>query len=268
MSVLISNLVIGLENGLDFPGRLLDMIAPFGGRIGIEFFIHTGYPEYMKRMAWVRKLTGKIPLALHGPFLGVEATGRRGTTVYKTLINAYRQAFELAESLGVDHVVFHDHERFVKPEEKQELQGICLDNIDTLVSMAETYGVKLLLENLALPTKGTPLFDEQEYMALFERFPEADCLIDIGHLGLAGWNMETVICGLKDRIKGYHLHNNDGRADSHKRIGDGVICYETFFQLYRTYTPEADLTLEYGDDHGISVEDMHHDVEFVLKEII
>lgn len=267
MAVLISNLVIGLDKGLDCPQRLLHMAAPFGSRVGIEFFVHTCFPEYMKRMDHIREWTGEMPLALHGPFLAIEATSRKGTPGYEIFINAYKRAFGLAESLGVGHVVFHDHERYVKKEEKQELQAVCLDNIKTLISLAEEYGVKLLLENLALPAKGEPLFDQKEYMGLFESFKQADCLIDIGHLGLAGWDMEAVIFGLKDRIKGYHLHNNNGLADTHRRIADGVISYETFFRLYRAYTPGADLTLEYGDGCGITVADMHHDIELVLERV-
>ncbi len=267
MAVLISNLVIGLDKGLDSPRRLLDMAAPFGNQVGLEFFIHTCYPEYMGHMAHIKEWTGEMPLALHGPFLGVEAASRKGTPEYEYLVGAYTQAFAQAKAFGVGHVVFHDHERYVKPEEKQELQAVCLDNIRTLICLGQEYGVRLLLENLALPVKGTPLFDQREYMELFTRFPEVDCLIDIGHLELAGWDMEAVISGLKDRIRGYHLHNNDGREDSHRRIGDGVISYEAFFRLYRRFTPAADLTLEYGDGHGITTEDVRRDVELVLNKI-
>ncbi len=79
---------------------------------------------------------------------------------------------------------------------------------------------------------------------------------------------KTVIGSLAGRIKGYHLHNNNGTDDSHRRIRDGVIDYDRFFRLYRAYTPSADLTLEYGDNHGITAGDVQRDVEDVLKHVL
>ena len=47
MTVYISNLVAGLDKGLDHTELLLEMTRPFGGRVGIEFFIHTYSEAYM-----------------------------------------------------------------------------------------------------------------------------------------------------------------------------------------------------------------------------
>ena len=268
MTVYISNLVAGLDKGLDHTELLLEMTGPFGGRVGIEFFIHTYSEAYMERMEHIGEWAGKLPLALHGPFLQVEATSAPGTAEYGALTASYGRAFALAQRFGCGHMVFHDHERFVRPEQKMDLQARCLENIGELIRLAKPWGVRLLLENLALPVKGTPLFDQDEYIGLFDRFPDADCLIDVGHLGVAGWDMETVIGSLAGRIKGYHLHNNTGTDDSHRRIRDGVIDYDRFFRLYRAYTPSADLTLEYGDNHGITAGDVQRDVEDVLEHVL
>ena len=268
MTVYISNLVAGLDKGLDHTELLLEMTRPFGGRVGIEFFIHTYSEAYMERMERIGEWAGKLPLALHGPFLHVEATSAPGTAEYGVLTASYGRAFALAQRFGCGHMVFHDHERFVRPEQKMDLQARCLENIGELIRLAKPWGVRLLLENLALPVKGTPLFDQEEYIGLFDRFPDADCLIDVGHLGVAGWDMETVISRLAGRITGYHLHNNNGTDDSHRRIRDGVIDYDRFFRLYRAYTPSADLTLEYGDNHGITAGDVQRDVEDVLEHVL
>ena len=79
MTVYISNLVAGLDKGLDHTELLLEMTRPFGGRVGIEFFIHTYSEAYMERMERIGEWAGKLPLALHGPFLHVEATSAPGT---------------------------------------------------------------------------------------------------------------------------------------------------------------------------------------------
>ena len=265
MAIFVSNLVAGLEQGLDNPQLLLDMVKPFHNEVGIEFFIHTYSKSYMKRMEQVRTWAVNLPIALHGPFRFVEATSAPGTGEYQTFADAYDQALCLARRLGCSHLVFHSNECFVRPEEKQRLKARCLANIETLIQKAGSMGVTLLLENLALPSKGTPLFDCDEYISLFDRFPEAGCLIDVGHLAAARWDIKTVISALAPRIKGYHLHNNDGVNDSHERLKNGVIDYDSFFKLYRTYTPHGDLTLEYGDNHRITPKDMHRDIAWVAK---
>ena len=44
-----------------------------------------------------------------------------------------------------------------------------------------------------------------------------------------------------------------------------MIDYSRFFELYRAYTPDADLTLEYGDNHGITAADVRRDVKYVME---
>lgn len=265
MAIFVSNLAAGIEEALDHPQLLLDMVKPFHPKVGIEFFIHTFSPHYMEQISHIKTWIKNLPMAFHGPFCFVEATSPPGTAEYETFIHAYDQAFSLVSRFGPHHMVFHSNECFVRPEQKQELQTQCLSNIDMLIRRAKPYGVTLLLENLALPSKGTPLFDMEEYISLFERFPQADCLIDVGHLNVAGWDMKTVIQSLGSRIKGYHLHDNDGVNDSHLRIGHGSIDYNRFFKLYRTVTPLADLTLEYGDHNHITVEDIRQDIAFISE---
>lgn len=265
MIIFVSNLTAGMEEALDRPKLLLDMVKPFYGKVGIEFFIHTFSPHYMEQMAHIKTWTKDLHLAFHGPFCFVEATSSPGTREYENFTQAYDQAFSLIRPFGPCHLVFHSNECFVRPEEKNKLQAQCLSNIEMLIPRAKSFGVTLLLENLALPSKGTPLFDMEEYISLFDRFPLADCLIDVGHLNVAGWDMETVIRRLAGRIKGYHLHDNDGTNDSHQRIGCGTIDYSRFFELYRTYTPHGDLTLEYGSNPLVTVDDIRRDIALISE---
>ncbi|MEG0853452.1 MAG: sugar phosphate isomerase/epimerase [Angelakisella sp.] len=265
--IYVSNLVVGLDKGLDSPQTLLDAISPFNRQVGIEFFVHSYSPQYRREMEKVPLWLGTLPRTLHGPFIGLEATSHPESPAVQRLFADYRYAFQVAQLLGCTHLVFHSNERFVSVAEKPSLQQQCLKNIDTLLQVGSQYGVTLLLENLALPVKGTPIFEEEEYLELFQRFPTAGCLIDMGHLHLAGWDAERVLSTLAPRIVGYHLHNNDGYSDGHCRIGDGVQDYNLFFSLYRQYTPHADLTLEYGDDHGITTDQLHEDITRLFSSI-
>ena len=52
--------------------------------------------------------------------------------------------------------------------------------------------------------------------------------------------------GTLKQILAYHLHNNDGVHDSHRRIGDGTLDFDSFMAWAGEYTPQADLVVEYG----------------------
>lgn len=85
----------------------------------------------------------------------------------------------------------------------------------------------------------------------------------MGHLHVAGWNTERVLKTLGKRVEGFHFHNNDGRDDTHCRITDGTLDYTEVMRLYRRYTPNADITLEYGDNHGITCDDVIEDLRTI-----
>ena len=95
MIIFVSNLTAGMEEALDRPHLLLDMVKPFYGKVGIEFFIHTFSPHYMEQMAHIKTWTKDLPLAFHGPFCFVEATSSPGTREYENFTQAYDQAFSL-----------------------------------------------------------------------------------------------------------------------------------------------------------------------------
>lgn len=264
MAIYISNLVVGLEKGLDDHSFLLEAIAPFQGKVGIEFFLHDHNPAYIQKTQAIPMWLGDIPRATHGPFIGVEAASYAGTPEHARLLEAYRYGFETAAKLHSAHLVFHTHQKIISQEEKPALMEACRRNIRQLLEIGKAQGVGLLIENLGLQKKGVNLFDQHEFVELLNEFPDAGCLVDTGHIHIAGWNVEGLLSSLGERIVGYHLHNNDGVYDSHKRLRDGTFDHDRFFELYRKYTPSADLTLEYGDHHAVTIPMLQDDVRYVL----
>lgn len=260
----ISNLAAGLEKGLNDPSFLLDAIRAFEGKAGIEFFLHYHDEAYREKMERVGLWLGDIPRTVHGPFLYVEATREKGTPEYQFLFDSYRWAFQVAEKLGCHEMVFHTHQRVIEVDEKTHAQQVCMENFSRLLEIGRNHGVTLLLENLGIQKKGISLFDEDDFISLVRTFPQAGCLIDTGHLNVAGWETARVLEVLSDRITGYHLHNNDSNTDSHHPIGDGSFDYPAFYQLYRRFTPGANLTLEYGDGPTITPQLLSADLSQVI----
>jgi sugar phosphate isomerase/epimerase len=76
--------------------------------------------------------------------------------------------------------------------------------------------------------------------------------VDVGHAFINRWRMEELFIALGDRLKALHLHDNDGRKDSHLPLGEGVIDWESIFAALRKAGSEPDIVLEYniGTDLG------------------
>lgn len=263
----LSNLAAGLENALDDPTFLLDAIAPFNGSVGLELFLHYNSESYKAHMESITEWLGDIPRAMHGPFRQVEATSEPGSNGQRYLFDAYQWGFEQAKKLGVHEMVFHTNQRVIWPEEKTFAQQCCIDNLQQLIEMGQSYGVTILIENLGIQLEGVSLFDEDEFIELIESTPLAECLIDTGHLNVAGWNTEYVLQKLSKRIKGYHLHNNDGIHDSHWPVNEGTFDYDRFFALYKKYTPDVPLTLEYADGDSITPSVLARDLDWTLHKL-
>lgn len=260
-----SNLVIGLEKGLDDTALLLE--AADATQTGVEFFLHAHSASYREKAAQIGTWLGDRPRTTHGPFIQVEAASPAGSSQHAYMLEAYRYAYGVAKELGSRHLVFHTHQRMILAQEKEAAQDMCKTSIEELLAMGERHGVTLLLENLGIQKVGVSLFDEDEFIHLVKSYPQAGCLIDAGHLNVAGWNAEHVLRELRGRIVGYHLHNNDGVSDTHCRVLDGTLDYERFMALYRRYTPDADITLEYADDHGITAQDLIDDLSFIRERM-
>lgn len=256
-----SSLVIGLENQLDDPSFLLRAADETG--TGLELFLHAHHPTYDAQLDRAQAWLGQRPRTMHGPFIGVEAASPKESASHAHMLDAYRRAFENAKKLESSRIVFHTNQRVIEAAEKAQAQEMCIASIRELLAMAGEYGVQLLIENLGIQKRGVCLFDEEEFLQLIDRFPQAGCLIDMGHLHIAGWNAERVLSALGSRVIGYHFHNNDGVNDEHRRITDGTLDYASVMALYRRYTPEAGITLEYGDAYGITWQDVVEDLRFV-----
>ena len=120
--------------------------------------------------------------------------------------------------------------------------------------------INLTVENVGVRTKSGVLFDQDQYLALFEQLPaEVGSLIDIGHAFINHWDVPHVLRTLGTRIHSFHLHNNNGSADSHRPMFEPGNYYtaeemcELLLLTNRT-APNAEWILEYAPGEHISKE--------------
>lgn len=232
--------------------------------LGVELIAFTHDEGYWERL---NKLLPQLtcPLTFHGPYIGVEAASPRGTAGYDHMIDSYRRVCWLAGAYRVRHIVFHYTQKGVTEEERSEVQAVSRENIRAVLDIGREYGVEIVVENLPLPAQGLPLYDNGEYAGLYRQFPDLTGIIDVGHARLTGLDMESMLAEWGTRIHAYHFHNNDGVRDCHNRLDDGVIDYRALAGLYRKYTPNARIVLEYEPHAWVSRERLAEDISLVRR---
>lgn len=249
-------------SSLSFPQGSIKRLKNLDKRIGIEIFY-----EFASEDMWNHVLEEAMDgregeFSIHSPmFYTNVAFGDE-----KELIRELSVPFELYHRFHGQFYVLHSQgEGYLPSDEKEraEWRKRATDRIRLFSEVCESEGVNLVVENLYHGTPG-PLFNQEEYIRLFEDVPKANALIDVGHAILGRYDIYEVQKALKERLIGYHVHDNDGIHDSHWRFEaeNGVVDWDKFMRGVKEYTPNAALVMEYA---RAQISDYTEDMEKMEK---
>jgi sugar phosphate isomerase/epimerase len=236
------------------------IMAPLKDKgIGIELSIFDD-DAYNARLLAQKARFSQYHTTFHGPHVGVEAASPAGSPAQKKMVDAFEESFRICNEFRASGIVIHTNQRSFRPEEKARLQEESIATLNIILDMARQYGVDLWVENVGWSNRDSLLFDEDEFIDLFDRLrPWANCLIDTGHAMINRWDFEKVIRALSHKIKAYHIHNNDGQRDTHRPMFESGQFYSeaqtrALAQIMEKYTPDAEWILEYAPGSHISPE--------------
>ena len=192
--------------------------------------------------------------SIHGPCVAVNLADPNDTAY----LDVYDKTFAYAQKINAAFVVVHSNEAWRMGGEKLAVQELVYGRIEKLLKLAEKYGVTVALENVGLRTTGTLLFDYEEYLGLFKRFPQAAALLDTGHAHVNGWKLPDVLRDLNSKLVGVHIHDNDGTRDAHLPVGSGNIYWAEYFVALKKYAPQATQVCEYAaiNQYGMVTESL------------
>jgi sugar phosphate isomerase/epimerase len=206
---------------------------------------------------WFRDSELKLH-SLHSPMYSDEYNGRSGPdaviTITETtkaerirMVDEIKRAIEIAEFIPFQYLVQHVgvlHEEF--SEFKVEAAFTALEQLNLF---ARQRGVNILLENI--PNE----LSSGERLQHFLRVTHLDLnfVFDTGHAHLgAGVEREFEI--MKDRIRSLHVHDNDGKNDSHlfPMVSEGgTIAWPRAMELLRGREKQYPLLLEVKENPEI-----------------
>ena len=172
----------------------------------------------------------------------------------------------LAKELNSRYIVYHYNNMAIPEGKRDEMLEITRKNLKKANELAKEAGVNFVIENVGIPIRNNVLLNEQEFIEECLSLPNK-VLIDIGHAWCNGWDFENLLSSLKDKIVAYHIHNNDKNDDLHQRIHNGSLDFDAFLELYKKYTPDADLVLEYLADTSSDVAGIEQDIEELMQKL-
>ena len=193
--------------------------------------------------------------SLHSPMFTDELWGRSGPDTHIDItekrkgerlrwVGEIKRAIEIAETTPFKYLVQHLGVNGQEYDEFAVDAGFAA--LEDLKIFAGQRGVEILLENIpnALSTGARlNLFNELTHLNL-------NYVFDTGHANL-GDGVEHEFEAMQTRIRSLHLHDNDGKADSHlfPVAEGGTIDWTRAMKLLKTRPDQYPLLLELREVH-------------------
>lgn len=160
------------------------------------------------------------------------------------------RSIEAAAILGAPNIIVH----LIKNNLPKDFDfyGENIKFINSLLPYCQKFGIALSIENLFIRNKITrkykPVFKTaQEHLDFVEGFNSefVNICIDVGHLNVLNISAGDYIKKLNSKnLKALHIHDNDGREDSHLLPYSQNINFDKIAKALKEIEYNGDLTLE------------------------
>jgi sugar phosphate isomerase/epimerase len=183
-------------------------------------------------------ITGR---AVHAPYLDLYP-GSPDKNVRNTAFNCFQNAYNVVESLGAAHIIFHHNYDPAMCSESVWLENSRLFWSKFLTGKSPS--IKIHLENIM---DRTPKL-LSELVCRIDN-PLLDIALDIGHAhAYSRVTPLNWVESLKGQIGYVHLHDNHGLEDEHLALGGGNIPLKETLDVLVCYAPVAIWSIESGGE--------------------
>lgn len=164
--------------------------------------------------------------SLHGTFDTGPFTWNRLT--FKEIKDSHLKCLTVATELGTKTLIVHStYIPGLTNWKYKDWLNFQIELWGCIASEAQKNGITVAIENI-VDERPSSLIDVIEAVNL----PNLKVCIDFGHLNLITTSRTPLewIEDLKDHLYYTHIHNNNGRYDSHSSIDNGTINYNLVFK--------------------------------------
>ncbi len=222
----------------------------------IEIFCARQHLDYYNKSQirelghWFRDAPLKMH-SLHSPMYSDDCWGRSGPhaviTITETtksrrvqMVDEIKRALEIAEEIPFRYLI--QHIGVGEEEFDQRKLDAAFTALEEISLFAKQRGVEVLLENIPNALSSA---ERLQYFLDTTHLDLGYCF-DTGHAHLME-GIETAFLLMRDRIRSTHVHDNNGKDDSHlfpTRPGAGTIDWTATMQLLRSRQGQWPLLLE------------------------
>jgi sugar phosphate isomerase/epimerase len=181
-----------------------------------------------------------VSITLHGPFYDL-VPGGMDNKILQASRDRLKEAFDLIPIFEPMSIVCHtgyDRKRYY--EAQDTWLETALETWAPLVKGLQGTATTLMLENVYERTPGMLL-----RLLNGLNTEKVGFCFDTGHMSaFSETNMRDWLRILGPFLKQLHLHDNDGRWDDHRAIGQGQVDFEILFKYVEENPPRPIITLE------------------------
>jgi len=190
------------------------------------------------------------PISVHGPIWELNLATDRYPAIREYSYEVYKECLDWCAQIGALHMVLHPNLYSTPLFARKASQQYAKENLRRLGEHAAKLNIDVAVENIG---KGEyALFNQEEFVELFDEIETIKALVDVGHAHMNGWDVPAVIRQLGSRIAAVHLHDNDGVNDLHQPIGHGTIRWELIWDAMNSLEHSYRPIIEYSE--GVSLE--------------
>jgi len=179
-------------------------------------------------------------ISIHGPFMDL-SPGAIDSKIAAASLERYLQVISFSEILRPEVVVFHSgYEKWKYAGETELWLSQSVKTWRAVMEKADKSGTRVAIENI-VDTEP----DNLRLLAERMDHPNFGLCLDVGHreifskLSITDW-----VDGMHPYIFEMHLHDNNGNADEHLPVGDGIVDFSSLFSRLKALEADPVMTLE------------------------
>jgi len=179
--------------------------------------------EVIKKIREISLKQG-IKLIVHTPYY--LPTSTMLPEIKKGVIENVRKAIILARGVKSDKLTIHPGFQEMPGPAIRYCYDSLIDNLHKIVDIGQKHNVNICFENFDKPMLCSELKD---YLYVLNSVKGLMATLDVGHANTTNTKLSEFFKETKDFIMDIHIHDNGGKLDEHKCLGEGTINFKEFF---------------------------------------
>ncbi len=180
-------------------------------------------PKVIKKIRQISVKHG-IELIVHTPYY--LPTSTMLPEIKKGVFENVRKGIILARGVRSNKLTIHPGYQEIPGSAIRYCYDSLIDNLHKIVEIGQQYDVKICFENFNKPFLCSELKD---YLYVLNSVKGLMATLDVGHVNTTNNKLLEYFKETRNVIMDIHIHDNNGKRDEHKCIGEGTIDFKEFF---------------------------------------